>query len=82
MWGDIITNYNAYLGTKKGMQFPVMCDGYILIEYSEKIHNLRRFYAGCYADYGEKPNRCRPSLGATINWRPVCRRRAAGHSRP
>ena len=32
-----MANYNTYLGNKKALQFPVMCDGYVKIEYNKNV---------------------------------------------
>ena len=32
-----MSNYNAYIGSKKALQFPVMCDGVIELSYSDNI---------------------------------------------
>ena len=32
-----MSNYNTYIGSKKALQFPVMCDGYIELSYSDNI---------------------------------------------
>lgn len=32
-----LSNYNAYMGSQKAIQFPVMCDGNITINYSKNI---------------------------------------------
>ena len=32
-----MSNYNTYIGSKKALQFPVMCDGYIKLRYSDNI---------------------------------------------
>ena len=32
-----MSNYNAYIGNKKALKFPVMCDGYIELKYADNI---------------------------------------------
>lgn len=32
-----MSNYNTYIGSKKALQFPVMCEGYIKLKYSDNI---------------------------------------------
>jgi hypothetical protein len=37
--GDFLANYNTYLGNKKSLKFPVMCDGYVNIDYTKNALN-------------------------------------------
>ena len=32
-------NYNTYLGNRKSLKFPVMCDGYVSINYNDNVAN-------------------------------------------
>ena len=32
-----MANYNTYIGTRESLKFPVMCDGYVSLEYDDNI---------------------------------------------
>ena len=32
-----MSNYNTYVGTRESLKFPVMCDGYVSLEYDDNV---------------------------------------------